>query len=248
MSIEANKELVRRLYEEAFNEGDLDLVDQLVAPDVATHNPIILDAPTGPDSIRGGIEMIRKAFPDFQVEVEDLIAEGDRVAAFLTMSGTNEGDYRRGGATGKRGTMRAFFIWRVEDGRLAESWGVLTGSGCSRSSESSPRTTSSPRGCPSAKRPTDAARIARHPRGVLAMARALGSADPDRSRERSGGRGAMTPRSTRRCGRWRTPRSSCSRSGRWSGSRYATGAGGSSSTPAGTTTGAGAAWRDAERT
>jgi steroid delta-isomerase-like uncharacterized protein len=124
VSLEPNKELVRRLYEEAFNEDDLDLVDELVAPDVVTHNPIILDAPTGPDSIRGGLEMIRKAFPDFHVEVEDLIAEGDRVAALLTMSGTNEGDYRRGGATGKRGTMRAFFIWRIADGKLAESWGL----------------------------------------------------------------------------------------------------------------------------
>jgi predicted ester cyclase len=124
VSTEANKELVRRLYEEAFNEGDLDLVDELVSPEVVTHNPIILDAPTGPDSIRGGLVMIRKAFPDFHVEVLDLIAEGDRVAAFLTMSGTNEGDYRRGGATGKRGTMRAFFIWRVAGGKLVESWGV----------------------------------------------------------------------------------------------------------------------------
>jgi steroid delta-isomerase-like uncharacterized protein len=124
VSLEPNKELVRRLYEEAFNEDDLDLVDELVAPDVVTHNPIILDAPTGPDSIRGGLEMIRKAFPDFHVEVEDLIAEGDRVAVLLTMSGTNEGDYRRGGATGKRGTMRAFFIWRIADGKLAESWGL----------------------------------------------------------------------------------------------------------------------------
>jgi steroid delta-isomerase-like uncharacterized protein len=120
----ANKELVRRLYEEGFNEGDLDVVDELVSPGVVTHNPIILDAPEGPDSVRGGIEMIRKAFSDLEVEVRDLIAEGDRVAAFVTMTGTNTGDYRRGGATDKRGTIRAFFIWRVADGRLAESWGV----------------------------------------------------------------------------------------------------------------------------
>ena len=124
MSLEDNKRLVRRLYEEAFNEGDLDLVDEPVADDVVTRNPIILDAPTGQDSLRGGLEMNRKAFPDFHVEVEDLIAEGDRVAAFLTMSGTNEGDYSRGGATGKRGTMRAFFIWRIADGKLAESCGL----------------------------------------------------------------------------------------------------------------------------
>jgi steroid delta-isomerase-like uncharacterized protein len=119
-----NKELVRRLYEEGFNAGDLDAVDQLVARDVVTHNPIILDAPEGPDSIRGGIEMIRGAFPDFRVEVVELIAEGDRVAASLKMSGTNAGDYRRGGATNRRGSMRAFFVWRIADGRLAESWGV----------------------------------------------------------------------------------------------------------------------------
>ncbi len=123
-ALEANKALVRRLYDEGFNQGNLDVVAELVAPDVVTHDPIILDAPTGPDSIRGGIEMIRKAFPDFRVEVLDLVAEDDKVASFVSMSGTNTGDYRRGGATNKKGTMRAFFLWRVADGRLAESWGM----------------------------------------------------------------------------------------------------------------------------
>lgn len=123
-AVDSNKALVRRLYEEGFNQGNLDVVDELVAPDVVTHDPIILDAPTGPDSIRGGIAMIRKAFPDFHVEVLDLIAEDDRVASFLLMSGTNTGDYRRGGATHKKGTMRAFFLWRVADGKLVESWGM----------------------------------------------------------------------------------------------------------------------------
>ena len=122
--MDSNKALVRRLYEEGFNQGKLEVVDELVASDVVTHDPIILDAPTGPDSIRGGIEMIRKAFPDFHVEVLDLVAEGDKVASYLLMSGTNTGDYRRGGATNKRGTMRAFLLWRVADGRLVESWGM----------------------------------------------------------------------------------------------------------------------------
>jgi steroid delta-isomerase-like uncharacterized protein len=123
-TIESNKALVRRLYEEGFNQGNLDVVDEFVATDVVTHDPIILDAPTGPDSIRGGIEMIRKAFPDFRVEVLDVIAEGDKVASYLLMSGTNTGDYRRRGATHKQGTMRAFFLWRVADGTLVENWGM----------------------------------------------------------------------------------------------------------------------------
>lgn len=123
-SLQANKDLVRRLYEEAFNGGNLDVVAELVAPDVVTHNPLILDAPAGPDSVRGGIEMLRGAFSDLHVEIVDLIAEGDRVASSIVMSGTNTGDYRRGGATGNSGSIRAFFVWRVADGRLAESWGV----------------------------------------------------------------------------------------------------------------------------
>src|SRR4051812_45556150 len=84
----------------------------------------LLRAPTGPDSIRGGIAMLRRSFPDLRVEVLDLVAEGDRVAAFLLFSATNQGHYRRGGATNRHGSMRAFFIWRVADGRLVESWGV----------------------------------------------------------------------------------------------------------------------------
>src|SRR5215472_4787801 len=95
-TLASNKALVRRLYEEGFNAGNLDVVDQLVSPDVVTHNPLILDAPTGPDSIRGGIAMLRQSFPDLHVEVLDLIAEGDRVAAFLLVSGTNTAAYRRG--------------------------------------------------------------------------------------------------------------------------------------------------------
>jgi steroid delta-isomerase-like uncharacterized protein len=122
--LEANKALVRRLFDEGFNAGRLDVVDELVAPDVVTHNPLILDAPTGPDSIRGGIEMIRNAFDDLHVDVQQLVAEGDRVASMVVMSGTNTGDYRRGGASGRKGEIRAFFVWRIADGRIAENWGV----------------------------------------------------------------------------------------------------------------------------
>ena len=112
---------MRRFFEEGLGRGNLDLIDELVAPDAVMHNPLILDAPS---SVRGGVEMVRRAFPDLSVEVLDLIAEGDRVAAFLRLSGTNTGAYRCGGATNRRASMRAFFIWRVADDRLVESWGT----------------------------------------------------------------------------------------------------------------------------
>jgi predicted ester cyclase len=122
--LEANKQIIRRLIEEGFNQGNLEAVDEIVSLDVVTHNPIILDAPSGSDSIRGGIELIHNAFSDINVEIQDIVAEGDRVATFLQMSGTNTGDYRRGGATNKSLSFRAFFIWRVADGQLVESWGM----------------------------------------------------------------------------------------------------------------------------
>ena len=68
--------------------------------------------------------MMQRALPDLTVEVLDLIAEGDRVAAFLRLGGTNSGAYRRGEATNRRASMRAFVIWRIAEGRLVESWGV----------------------------------------------------------------------------------------------------------------------------
>ena len=112
---------MRRFFEEALGGGDLDLIEALVAPDAVMHNPLILDAP---GSVRGSVEMVRRAFPDLHVEVLELIAEGDRVAAFLRLSGTNTGTYRRGGATNRHASMRAFFIWRIAEGRLVESWGA----------------------------------------------------------------------------------------------------------------------------
>jgi predicted ester cyclase len=117
----ANKALVRRFFEEGLGRGNLDLIDTLVSPDAVMHNPLILDAPS---SVRRSVEMLRQAFPDLAVQVMDLIAEGDRVAAFLRLSGTNTGAYRRGSATNRHASMRAFSIWRIAEGRLAESWGV----------------------------------------------------------------------------------------------------------------------------
>lgn len=122
--LDANKEVIRRLIDEGFNRGNLVVVGELVSPEVVTHNPIILDAPSGADSIRGGIKMIHDAFTDISVELRDIVAEDDRVATFLQISGTNAGKYRRGGATNKPTSFRAFFIWRLEGGQVVENWGV----------------------------------------------------------------------------------------------------------------------------
>src|SRR5215208_1864817 len=96
MSVEENKALFRRTYEELLNRGNLDVADELVAPMFINH-----EAPPGrdrgPESMRGLATMLRTAFPDLHFEIEDMVAEGDMVAGRLTMSGTHERPWNTGG-------------------------------------------------------------------------------------------------------------------------------------------------------
>ncbi|HET6568879.1 MAG TPA: ester cyclase, partial [Rhodothermales bacterium] len=89
-----NKEIVGRFLDEVFNQGYVQSVDQFVSPDVVDHSAVIFTRPEGPGGLEEGIRTFLHAFPDFRVEVEQMIAEGDFVAARLQMSGTNTGDYR----------------------------------------------------------------------------------------------------------------------------------------------------------
>jgi predicted ester cyclase len=68
--------------------------------------------------------MLRESFPDLVVDVEDLIAEDDKVVSRLRMRATNAGDYRGGPATTRHAEWSAISIWRLSDGRLSESWGT----------------------------------------------------------------------------------------------------------------------------
>ena len=87
---EGNKAQFRRTYEEVLNQGDVSVVDELIAPDFFNHA-----APPatnrGPESLRWLANLLRTAFPDLRFTIEELVAEGDIVAGRLTMSGTNEG-------------------------------------------------------------------------------------------------------------------------------------------------------------
>jgi len=82
---EENKAQFRRAYEEVLNQGDLSVVDELIAPDFLNH-----EAPPGrdrgPESMRWLATMLRTAFPDLRFTIEELVAEGDIVAGRLTMS------------------------------------------------------------------------------------------------------------------------------------------------------------------
>jgi steroid delta-isomerase-like uncharacterized protein len=124
MGLEENKAVVQRLFE-AINNGNLDELPQVVAPDVVDHNAVIFMQPEGPGGVREGIRMLLQGFPDLRLTTEDLIAEGDRVAARFTVSGTNTGDYRGLPApTQQHFESEAIAILRIADGRVAEIRGT----------------------------------------------------------------------------------------------------------------------------
>jgi steroid delta-isomerase-like uncharacterized protein len=123
-NVEENKALVRRLMD-AINNHNFEEVNQLVASDVVDHNAVIFMQPDGPGGVEQGINMLLEGFPDFHIEVEELVGEGDRVAARLTLSGTNTGTYRGLGApTQQHFVSEALTIMRISDGKVAEIRGT----------------------------------------------------------------------------------------------------------------------------
>jgi predicted ester cyclase len=125
MTIEQNKLLARRLYEEVFGAGNLAAADEILAPDCVSH---AADSPPriGTDGIKLQAMALRTAIPDLVSTLEDQIAEGDRVASRWTGSGTNTGELRMPGLavppTGRHVEFGEIRIDRFEGGRIVESW------------------------------------------------------------------------------------------------------------------------------
>ncbi len=90
MSAQDNKTVIRRLIEEAYNEGNLDVVDELVAPDVFDH-AAVPEHQHGIDGFKHVIEWVRNISSDVHYDIDDIIAEGDKVAVRMTQSGTHTG-------------------------------------------------------------------------------------------------------------------------------------------------------------
>lgn len=120
MSTEDNKELVRR-YIETWNSGDLRGMAKFWAPDMVHHTRA---GSHGFDEVLTIVGDFMQAFPDLQFEIEDLVADGDRVASRMTARATHTGDYFGMPGTGKTVSCSVFGIARVADGKLVEHWGV----------------------------------------------------------------------------------------------------------------------------
>jgi steroid delta-isomerase-like uncharacterized protein len=114
--------MMQRLYEEIFNAGNLDVADELIAPDAVDHQGLP-DSPPGPDGLKQLAWMYRSAFPDLSITVEDIIASDDKVVARTTMRGTHEGELMGIPPTGRAVEVSGIDIVRFVDGRMVEHWG-----------------------------------------------------------------------------------------------------------------------------
>jgi steroid delta-isomerase-like uncharacterized protein len=123
MSAEQNKALVRRFFEEIMNGNNLSLIDEFVAPDFVEHEAMP-GAASGREGFRQTSIMFRSAFPDLKATINDMIAEGDKVAMSVTFTGTHKGEFMGMAPTGERFSMNAHDIMRIENGKLKEHWGV----------------------------------------------------------------------------------------------------------------------------
>lgn len=122
MTVEANKELVRRFYERVWILGETDVADEVFADDYVRHDFRGTDALSGPAGQKKIAEDFRAAFPDLEFTVDFVIGEGDFVVGRWTATGTHTGTWGGLDPTGRRATLSAVNVFRFEDGKVAELW------------------------------------------------------------------------------------------------------------------------------
>ena len=109
---------------EAFSQGHLDVVDELLAPDAVDHASRPPGMPEGREGLKVLIGTLRTAFPDFNITIEQQVAEGDLVVTRSTNSGTMQGEFGGMPASGKRASWGAIHITRIANGKIVEHWAI----------------------------------------------------------------------------------------------------------------------------
>jgi steroid delta-isomerase-like uncharacterized protein len=121
MSAEENRQLIRRFYDEGWTKNNLDVYDELVVDDFTDHQAMP-GLPPGREGFKALNVMFRSAFPDLRVDVDNVVAEDDKVGCRWRSTGTHEGELFGIPPTGNKVDVTATVFYRVENGRLAEGW------------------------------------------------------------------------------------------------------------------------------
>jgi steroid delta-isomerase-like uncharacterized protein len=122
-----NKAVAMRVFDEIFNEGKFEVADEIYAPDFRNHGlHRSVDLKTDQEAVHAE----KKAFPDLHMSVQEMVAEGDKVAVLWTFQGTHTGSGYEGlPPTGTRVEVRGITIWRIVDGRIVEEWSSFSDTG-----------------------------------------------------------------------------------------------------------------------
>jgi len=119
---ESNKAVVRRLFEEVWNKGNLQVVDELFGPNYTHHDSSTPNFGRGPEGERKRASLYRGAFHDFRMTVEELFAEGESVIARWSSRGTHKGELNGIAPTGKQVSLTGISIARFAGGKIVEGW------------------------------------------------------------------------------------------------------------------------------
>jgi len=121
---EPSRELMRRLTAEVWDEGRLDVIDELIAEDLVDHIEVPGLEGSGRERYRANAQMVRTAFPDFRNPLDLIVAEGDIAVSYGRMVGTNTGEMMGMPPTGKAIDVPTFGMLRFRNGQAIERWGA----------------------------------------------------------------------------------------------------------------------------
>ena len=119
---DANKTLVRRLFDEVWNKGHQQVADELFAQNYNHHDSSSPDLGRGPESEKKRVTLYRNAFPDIRFTVEDLVAEGESVTARWSCHGTHKGELNGIAPTGRQFTITGISVARFTNGKMIEGY------------------------------------------------------------------------------------------------------------------------------
>ena len=119
---ESNKAMARRVMEEAWSQGKLEVVDELISADCRLHDPVFPSLGPGTENLKGHISMCRSAFPDLRFTIDDVIAERNEVVIHWTGHCTHRGTFLGIPPTNREASVSGTSIYRIDGAKIVETW------------------------------------------------------------------------------------------------------------------------------
>jgi len=122
--LQKNEIIIKRYFEEVWNQGKLEVLDELLSPEYINHSPGIANPPPGPEGLKPIVNAIREGIPDLNYIIKNLVVSDDKVAVHVVMTGTHTGSLFGMPATNKKIEVNQMQIERIENGKMTEHWRV----------------------------------------------------------------------------------------------------------------------------